>query len=161
MRSIQPMKDQADRIQSIRYRHEMNVVCHETVSKKTHAVVPATVSQQLQVIDAVGFISKYIQTPGAPLGDMHGHSRHDNARSSRHCVSGMCTARNFLGAERKGTAMMSSMKPCGKEELSLRPRNYRVLASGILSLTQAALWSEKSIVTTPAAIESRPLGKIQ
>jgi hypothetical protein len=87
MRSVQPMKDTTDRIQSIRYRHEMNVVGHEAVSQEAHAAVPTASSQQLQVIDAIGFISKYIKTPGTPLGDMHRHSRHDKTCSSRHCVN--------------------------------------------------------------------------
>jgi hypothetical protein len=48
----------------------------------------------------------------------------------------MCTARNFLGTERKGRAMISSMKPRGKEELSLRPRN------------SAAKWTDATIATS-------------
>jgi hypothetical protein len=132
------MKDTTDRIQSIRYRHEMNVAGHETVSKKAHAVVPTTVSQQLQVTDTIGFISKHIQSPGAPLGDMHGHSRHDNARSSRDCINGMCTAMNFLGAERKSRAMMSSMKPVARRNCLyvteiIRPRNYCEMVRSIRS----------------------------
>jgi hypothetical protein len=45
---------------------------------KTHAVVPAAFSQQLQVIDAIGIISKDIESTG---------SRSKNEMSLRHRIS--------------------------------------------------------------------------
>src|SRR6187399_1055136 len=100
----------------------MNVVGHEAVCKKAQTVVPAAVPQQPQVIEAIGFIAKDIKSPRASLGDMHGDARHDNTSSSRHSFVWRCTARKFLGAERKGKAMMALVKPRGKDELSLRHR---------------------------------------
>jgi hypothetical protein len=60
----------------------VDVVGHQTVGDDGQVELAASFDQQGQIVEAVGFIMENIKSPGAPLGDMVRHPRHDKACGS-------------------------------------------------------------------------------